>query len=128
MDIKKIAEEIHRVSTVKGFYDTERNFGELLMLVVSELGEALEADRKGKKANIPLYNAGISATIGEKGSAGAFKSEFEEHIKDTVEDEIADAVIRLLDLSEGLGIDLEWHIQQKMRYNEQRSIRHGKKY
>ncbi len=128
MDIKKTAEEIHRVSVVKSFWDTQRNFGELLMLCTSELSEALEADRKGKHADIPAYNAGISSTIGEKGSAGAFKSEFEEHIKDTVEDEIADAVIRLLDLSEGLGIDLEWHIKQKMRYNEGRPILHNKKY
>ncbi len=27
-----------------------------------------------------------------------------------------------------LGIDLSWHIKQKMRYNENRQILHGKKY
>lgn len=50
------------------------------------------------------------------------------NIKDTFEDEIADAVIRLFDLAKGLGIDLEWHIQQKMEFNKTRERMHGKKY
>lgn len=36
----------HRIAREKGFWDHSRNTGELLMLVVSELAEALEADRK----------------------------------------------------------------------------------
>ena len=47
---------------------------------------------------------------------------------DTFEDEIADAVIRLLDLAAGLGIDLEKHISSKVQYNETRPILHGKSY
>lgn len=63
----------------------------------------------------------------EKGSSHTPKA-FEESIKDTFEDEIADAVIRLLDLSAGLGIDLEWHIRSKVEYNKNRQKLHGKLY
>jgi NTP pyrophosphatase (non-canonical NTP hydrolase) len=49
-------------------------------------------------------------------------------VKDTFEDEIADTVIRLLDLSEGLGIDIEKHIRLKLEYNKTRPHKHGKKY
>ena len=86
------------------------------MLVTSELGEAMEAHRKGNFT--PDLFKGSSHT----------PSAFKEHIKDTFEDEIADAVIRLLDLSAGLGIDLEWHIRSKVQYNESRQKLHGKLY
>ena len=41
---------------------------------------------------------------------------------------IAFALQFLLDWSNVLGFDLERHIDIKMRYNEHRGIRHGKKY
>ena len=41
---------------------------------------------------------------------------------------IAFALQFLLDWSNVLGFDLERHIDMKMRYNEHRGIRHGKKY
>jgi len=110
------AQIIFQNNKAKGFWDNERNVGELLMLVTSELGEAMEAHRKGNFT--PDLFKGSSHT----------PSAFKEHIKDTFEDEIADAVIRLLDLSAGLGIDLEWHIRSKVQYNESRQKLHGKLY
>jgi NTP pyrophosphatase (non-canonical NTP hydrolase) len=53
---------------------------------------------------------------------------FEHCIKDSFEDEIADAVIRLLDLAAGLNINLEQHIEAKLAYNRTRKRFHGKKY
>jgi NTP pyrophosphatase (non-canonical NTP hydrolase) len=53
---------------------------------------------------------------------------FEILIKNTVEDEIADVLIRTLDLCGWLGIDIEKHVEWKMRYNESRKYKHGKKY
>lgn len=122
MNIKEISKEIHDVNVEKGFWDEKRNIGELLMLVTSELGEALEADRKGMKAEIENYNIITDAE-------GGFSSyAFRNCIKDSFEDEIADAVIRLFDLATGLGIDLEFHIQQKLNYNKTRPKKHGKLY
>jgi NTP pyrophosphatase (non-canonical NTP hydrolase) len=112
--LNKSAQIIFQNNKAKGFWDNERNVGELLMLVTSELGEAMEAHRKGKFAN---WN------IVDQNNYG-----FASGVKDTFEDEIADAVIRLLDLSAGLGIDLEKHINAKVRYNETRPKLHGKRY
>lgn len=116
--LNKSAQIIFQNNKAKGFWDNERNVGELLMLVTSELGEAMEAHRKGRFAN------GHSMAT----SYSTWKEWFEKHYKDTFEDEIADAVIRLLDLSAGLGIDLEKHINAKVRYNESRPKLHGKLY
>jgi NTP pyrophosphatase (non-canonical NTP hydrolase) len=114
--LNEFAQGVFEANKKKGFWDNERNVGELLMLVVSELGEAMEAHRKGKFSH-PLF-VGTNCT-----PAG-----FEANIKDTFEDEIADSIIRLLDLSAGLGIDIEYHISEKLKYNQTRAKLHGKRY
>lgn len=119
------AKTIHENNKEKGFWNKEQNVGELLMLVTSELGEALEAHRHGTFADESHYQKELD---GNEGNPDAFQMAFALHIKDTFEDEIADAVIRLLDLSAGLGIDIEWHINQKVRYNKTRVALHGKLY
>ncbi len=49
--MKAYTDLCHRIAREKGFWAKPRNTGEMLMLVVSELAEALEADRKGDRAN-----------------------------------------------------------------------------
>jgi NTP pyrophosphatase (non-canonical NTP hydrolase) len=51
MDINKFCIEAHKIAKEKGFWEDMRPISELLMLVVTELGEACEADRKGDDAN-----------------------------------------------------------------------------
>ena len=91
----------HLAAREKGFWEKERNVGEMLMLIVSELGEAIEAHRTD--------NFGIGK-------------------KDTFEDELADTAIRIFDLCGGLGIDLEKQMKWKMKFNKNREQRHGKAY
>ena len=116
--LNKSAQIVYLNNKANGFWDKDRNVGELLMLVTSELGEAMEAHRKGRFAN--------GHTMAS--SYATYEEWFKNHYKDTFEDEIADAVIRLLDLSAGLGIDLEKHINAKVQYNESRPRLHGKLY
>ena len=40
--------ECHGNAKAKGFWEKDRNVGEMLMLITSELGEAIEAHRHGK--------------------------------------------------------------------------------
>ena len=127
--INKLAQEIHEGNKARGFYEGEKNIGEMLCLVHSEISEALEADRKGKyfkqSPNINDFSSDNEFNdVGER----YWKIEFESSIKDTFEDEIADAIIRLLDLAAFKGIDIESHIKAKMRYNSLRPYKHGKKY
>jgi NTP pyrophosphatase (non-canonical NTP hydrolase) len=53
---------------------------------------------------------------------------FENYIKNSFEDELADVVIRIMDLCGYLHIDLEAHILAKMQYNATREKLHGKRY
>lgn len=182
----------YKIACEHGFHDKELSNEHFLMLVITELAEAVDADRKGRRSKVNEFNRWQRdfPPHTEEGKIRAFKEDFEAYIKDTVEDELTDAVIRLLDLSglrcisiepinediiedmeesckdetftesiysistlpernEGfydihvtlncmilsifglakhLKIDLLWHIEQKMKYNELREKLHGKKY
>ena len=88
------AKDCHERAVAKGFWDEQHSVGHYLMLVVSELSEAVEADRIGKWAKLDPDTIDTLQRI-----AGApYTQEFLREVKDRVEDEIADAVIRLLDL------------------------------
>lgn len=110
--------------TNSGFSDEEIAYvkdafvAQKLMLTVSELSEALEANRKGNRAVL----AGCDPNTHD------FKESFELSVKDSFEDELADTCIRLFDLAEWQGVDLEEHIKLKHLYNKQRPYKHGKKY
>lgn len=119
--LNELARQFHERAKAKGFWDEERETGTLLMLIVSELSEALEADRKNKHANMPFLNFDVDA-------GDSFEDAFKKNIKDTFEDEIADVAIRLLDLVGKMGIDIEKHISLKMQYNATRPYKHGKAY
>jgi NTP pyrophosphatase (non-canonical NTP hydrolase) len=134
--LNELAKSIHNVNVEKGFWDKDRNLGELLMLVTSELAEALEADREGRWYVTPgnevqrsMNRAFDVDKLRKEGfSTKPERLSFEAHMKDTFEDEIADAIIRLLDLCAGFGIDIDLHLNAKMAYNTTRERLHGKKY
>lgn len=112
----------------KGFRDREFNVGEVLMLITSELGEALEAQRTTKFAEVEHYNKALANAKEIGREEMDFIPAFKTYIKDTFEDELADAFIRLLDLAERAGVDLAWHVEQKMKYNATRPRLHGKAF
>ena len=118
MNLEILKKSIHDNAVKKGFWDVPHNFGNDLMLVVSELGECVEAHRTKTFADLEAF---------EKSDL-PFKDAFKKHIKDGVEDELADAIIRLLDICEGYDIDIVKHIELKMKYNSKREKLHGKQY
>lgn len=125
MTINEGIAKSHNTAVEKGFWDKEWNLGEKLMLVTSELGEALEADRTGKYANTQKFNEFLATG---KYTSEEYVAAFKENLKDSFEDEMADAIIRLFDLAGKMNIDLEYHIQHKMNFNSTRDKLHGKKY
>ncbi len=74
----------------------QRNVGEMLMLIVSEVSEAMEADRKGLMDDKLTHRRGIEV-------------------------ELADALIRICDAAQGLGLDLGGAVAEKMEFNRKRA-------
>lgn len=82
-----------------------RNIGELLMLIITELSEAVEAHRKNKFADFDNIEM-LHDDIGVYKIDSICISYFEESIKDTFEDELANTFIRLFDLCGYIKFDL----------------------
>lgn len=108
----ELRDEIHAIAVEHGWHETKQPSSHWLCLVISELMEAVEADRKGIKSQIVRFNKDMDYLIHEFKLYGerynkAFMDEFSRYIKDTVEDELADAVIRLLDFAGETGTDID---------------------
>lgn len=123
MNITELCTRAHENAASKGFYDSNPSFGALLMQVVEELGEASDADRKGKRAEY-----GLAKLVASFGSERVFTNNFISRLKDTTADELADAFIILAGICKHMDIDIESAIICKMRYNRTRERLHGKEY
>lgn len=179
MKRNEISEKAHKNAVEHGFWAERKSNEHCLMLICTEVAELVEADRKDIKADVGKFE------FWNKEVPTNFNGDFEQYIKNTIEDEFADIYIRLADLAGALGVDfdkmqpcryyrafdrfsftenafalikglskdriaiekriqfgmgfiedwtkhhdvnLEWHIAQKMKYNQSREAMHGKKY
>lgn len=149
MDKEITPKSVHAANVAQGFYDTQRSVLEKmenndihfteeeidavkiafqmqrLMLMVSELGEACEALRKGKTTS--LMNNPFNVVSDLDPNSEYDVKYYAEHFKDTAEDEKADTLIRLYDDAGRVGYDLEAHVRMKLAYNATRPFRHGGK-
>lgn len=107
LDIRETQKLVHETAREKGWWEEEeRNFGELMMLAVTELAEAFEDWRNGRSVTEVYFE-------GQKPCG--------------IPIEFADVFIRLMDNCEKFGIDLASAIHLKMLYNATRPYRHGGK-
>lgn len=101
---------------------------EQLMLVVSEASEALEAFRNPNMDPQRPYIADATSTSGLRGKGEPFYDDHVDGAKpEGVDSELADVLIRVLDISNRAGIDVVDAMRRKMAYNRKRTHRHGGK-
>lgn len=106
--LNEYADRIEAWAKDKGWWDDNRTVGDHLMLMVSEIAEALEEFRDGHAPD-EIYWV-------EKGQT--FKPE-------GVPIELADVVIRLLHFAAFYNINMEEAMESKLDFNEKRPYRHG---
>lgn len=107
---KKTNEYIKRayeMACAHGFHDKELSIEHCLMLVITEVSEMVEADRKGKYAQVSMYESQKNTQQPENLKDEHKKFCFETFIKDTFEDEMADACIRLYDTAGAFGVTFD---------------------
>jgi len=158
MNINETSRSIHMNAKSKGFWEedsiieamheifftnAERQIvsnafrAQKLALMTTEISEAIEAERNNKHADLRYfeermmqieksYNGIVFVSQAQKDED--FKHVFKNSIKDSVEDELADAMIRIMDYAARYNIDLEKHIELKMKFNSLRAYKHDKQY
>ena len=184
------SKEIYENATAHGWHEEKHSSSHYLGLVVTEVAEAIEADRNGRMANsvqmadVMRVQAESETGLCDQWYETWFQLYYNEYIKGSLEEEFADIVIRILDMAyalhgpmdrmgispwighigrnssvvenawyfvkknlnhdtfsifdsidfmfawaDTLDIDLEQHIEWKMKYNKLRPYKHGgKKY
>lgn len=115
MNLNELRDEAHSIAKANGWHEEEHSDEHWLMLVISEIAEAVQADRKNLHADVEAFKK-YEEIID-------FKENFERQIKNTVEDELSDVVIRCLDLAGLRKFDLEEEVEALMEMAE--SIKEG---
>lgn len=194
MNLNELRDKAYQCAIAHGWHEEKHSNEHYLCLIISELMEAVQADRNGKRANVAMFKEwqGNSLPLSQETQTRRFKEDYEAYIKDSVEDELSDACVRILDFAglkkiyihdftarniryssescndgsfteiiytisvipiryrclydfdlkeplidmllaifgfaKYLDIDILWHIEQKMKYNELRPYKHGKRY
>ena len=97
--LNQLRDQIHANAVAKGFYEEIHPDEHYLALIIEEIGEAITADRKGQRANTEAFREEM-----ERGYE--IETPYKMYIKGSVEEELADIAIRLLDFAGHKGIDL----------------------
>lgn len=194
MNLNELRDKAYQCAIAHGWHEEKHSDEHYLCLIISELMEAVQADREGKRADVAMFKEwqGNSLPLSQETQTRRFKEDYESYIKGSVEEELADACIRIFDfaglcnigiadftedeiddasescsdetfteaiyaistfpirveyeydfqlkkqlngmllavfgLAKHINIDILWHIENKMCYNELRPYKHGKRY
>jgi hypothetical protein len=149
MEVKRAQALAHGIALEHGWWSTEAdsNIPSKIALMHSELSEALEEYRDGRmvlgyeyRSTDKTSGLGISMPVLARPQItelnfGAIAEATHESMLAAGYDakptgfgiELADAVIRIMDVCGWLGIELDEMLQIKMEYNRSRPMRHGGK-
>lgn len=124
VDLNDLRDAAHENACDKGWWTgkEERQFTEIIALLHSEVSEALEAYRSHGPREEWFRNVAPEDMVPytEDYAARGYKPE-------GVPSELADIIIRVLDVAGAYDIDIERAVRMKMAYNRTRPYRHGGK-
>lgn len=103
--MQELQRDIYSTAVEKGWWAQDRQFLEVCALIHSEISEAVEAWREDQGAIF----------INENGKPEGYIVE------------LADAIIRIMDVCGHMGIDILDVVKMKHEYNKTRPYRHGGK-
>jgi len=89
--IIELSKRAYETAKAQGFYTDDTNVPTEMMLIITEMAEAVQADRRDLHADITQYYKGL-------GKSKSKEIAYEEFLEGTVESEFADIAIRILSL------------------------------
>lgn len=99
IDWNALRDRAYKNACDHGFHEEKLSRETYFMLIITEISEAVEADRKGKHADMAFFNRKYK-------DYSDTRFGFERTIKGSVDEELADVIIRCLDLAGAYKIHL----------------------
>jgi NTP pyrophosphatase (non-canonical NTP hydrolase) len=96
--LKQFMTKAYENAKAKGFYKPDLDINQALMLIITEMGEAIQASRHNRHGSIEDYNKWLGVSE---------EQAYEESLEGTVESEFADVALRIMSL-------LGWYDSQKV--------------
>ena len=133
MNINELAKEVHENAVNHGWYETPPTIPEALCLIHGEVSEVLEEYREGKPliygtCALAAEDCKYSGICDRVGQPGDEPGEMEGPCKpEGIAVELADVILRTLDLMAYLGVDVDAVVTAKHKYNLGREYKHGGK-
>ena len=132
MNINELAKEVHENAVAHGWWEKPPTLPEALCLIHAELSEALEEYREG---NPLIYGtcalaaedckfSGVCDRVGRPGEGEGIDGPCK---PEGIAVELADVILRTLDLMAALGVDVDAVVMAKHKHNLGREYRHGGK-
>ena len=87
--LKQFITKAYENAKAKGFYKPDLDINQALMLIITEMGEAIQAHRHNRHGSIEDYNKWLGVSE---------EQAYEESLKETVESEFADVALRIMSL------------------------------
>lgn len=95
--LKQLMTKAYETAKTKGFYKSDLDINQMLMLIITEMGETIQAQRHNRHGSIEDYNKWLGVSE---------EQAYEESLEGTMESEFADIAIRIISL-------LGWYASQK---------------
>ena len=132
MNINELAKEVHENAVAHGWWEKPPTLPEALCLIHAELSEALEEYREGHPliygtcalAAEDCKFSGVCDRVGRPGEGEGIDGPCK---PEGIAVELADVILRTLDLMAALGVDVDAVVMAKHKYNLGREYRHGGK-
>lgn len=112
--IKEWVERAYNNAVKYGWYEVKKPTAHWIMMISTEVTEAVQADRKGRWMD-DLDKSGLDCVIANDHHGGLLEKFYGEHIEGTVESELADICIRTFSL---MGF-MKAKIREKYEYSEE---------
>lgn len=113
----ELQRKVYDIAKAHGWHDRTLSPQHYCGLIMTEVAEIVEADRKGRRAQTAEFKRALTFEAANKDSY--FNDCYKDYIKGSIEEEFADVVIRLLDMAQGLhGDEMCWFCGRKTVFRD----------